>query len=1006
MNEWKPLRVTMSIYEVEGDNQYFDPGRYTATVKLNSGANIQLDLADPENSGSLFLKDQFDTLRISLKEKSTGAGYGSVSFDAEIFKEHPVIKQWISLHSSALSDAFKGEIGRDERTTPRLYLAYDSIPQVEGESRGRTTAKRTKETLQLDRGSHDSRRKRSARGNQKSGKLVVKQNKSRVVTQRGIGSTKTTKVEKQFSGSAKGSQLGGSLRGSASRVSGAADSLRNPRKKQGISDSRRENFNSSGRNEFNSSSRRDDRFGSAGREEHVVTSTSKIQNLGASGSGSTSNRRVTQRTSLNFNSSGRSPKSVAGGLEHDDVEREISSKTRALADELVREKAQLKEEENKLIGRLKVFDTSNAKLERDERELSILKSKAEKDLQSIRNEATVIQREEERSQQDLIRQLEQLEQEHLDIEAQLEQEQVLASNATGRSVTIGGVDSREVDEINNLKNEAQMVLDEIKEAVRTNQIPMEESSFDPLFREDLERHANDILDKERERYNMEVEGMGISEASLNYQRSQKDSLQKEYNRVTTMYDDLGNDIDRELQEEAQELEQLKDYYRQLEEDRDHFRFTIDSLKNDQSMTYSLDAGSGPVNKFGRSLASNAFGAGGQDEHIRVKLQKVEEAEKNRREAEIQLDKLYDQWRSRIDRELDSAYVKATTDNDRVGRQEIITLMVDNDKTTRSLNALLADKERLENLLYLRKTNHRMTSVVSLDSKSLTSRINSIKKEDRELMDELNKSDNALLAKNTALRELDDKIRVLSRKYADLEAEAQEKKGLISSLRVKHDQIRLEIERLRGLLNEDELARLEAEIRAKENRLRDLQAEVDELELIVVEWREKIILKQRLVKSRTQSRVLLFEPDPNDPVDQYLADYVLSHVTTVPVKKIGRNKYLFGTRNIDIVRDSHGDIKVKMLNGELWTLEQFINQYHDKELQKLDVLGDNEELVVDEKDDYKYQENVRLHGQNMGTPISHYESHDQSRFGETFNGYDDYRETELRNTRKTRQRRQF
>jgi len=981
MNEWKPLRVTLSIYEVEGDNQYFDPGRYIATVKLNTGANIQLDLADPENSGSLYLKDQYDTLRISLKEKASGEGYGSVSFDAEMFRDSPVAKQWITLNSSSLSDAFKGEIGRDQRNTPRIYLGYDAIPHTEGESRGRTTAKRTKETSQLDRGSHDSRRKRSARANPKGSKLIVRQNKSRVVTHRNMGSTKTTKVQK---GSLKGSQLGGSLRGSASRVSGR------------VSSSRREE-------ESKEYKRGGGDQHSSHRVEKVTTITSTRRGgetysaLGNSGV----DRKVTKRTS-NFNSSVRSGKSMTGGLDHDDVEREISAKTRTLADDLIREKSAIRAEEDKLINRLKIFEGSNRNLDRDEKELMILKNKAEQDLENIKSEASKIQREEERTQEDLLRQLELLEQEHADIEAKLEDEQMAASSTGGRKITIGGVESREVDSINNIKQETQMVLDEIKSAVRNNQIPIEESSFDPLFREDLERHANDILEKENQRYAMELEGGDISEASLNYQRSQKEALQKEYDRVTIMYDDLANDIDKELHKEIHELDQLKDYFRQLEEDRDHFRYQIDGLKNDQSMTYSLDAGSGPVDKFGRNT-SNVFGRGGYDDELKRKIIECEEAEKSRREAEIALDRLYDQWRSQIDKELDGAYVKLTSENSsRMSKHELSNLMIENDKTTRSLNALLSDKERLENLLYLRKTNHRLTNIVRFDSKSMSARLASIKKEDRELMDELNKSDNALLSKNTALRELDDKIRVLSRKYADLEAEAQEKKGLISSLRVKHDHIRTEIERLRGLINEDELARMESEIRGKEQRLRDLQAEVDELELVVVEWREKIILKQRLVKSRTQSRVLLFEPDPNDPVDQYLADYVLSHVTTVPVKKIERNRYLFGTRNIDIERQANGAIRVRMLNGELWSLEQFIDQYHDKELQKLDVLGDNEELVVDEKDDYRYQENVRLHGNNWGTP-SQYDYNDGSRLGETFNGYDAYRESELKPTKLTRKR---
>jgi len=178
--------------------------------------------------------------------------------------------------------------------------------------------------------------------------------------------------------------------------------------------------------------------------------------------------------------------------------------------------------------------------------------------------------------------------------------------------------------------------------------------------------------------------------------------------------------------------------------------------------------------------------------------------------------------------------------------------------------------------------------------------------------------------------------------------------------------------------------------------------VDEYELVVVEWREKIILKQKLVKSRTQSRVLLFEPDSNDPVDVYLSDYVLSHVITVPVKTIGRNQYLFGTNNIDIETQSNGSIMGRMINGELWTLEQFINQFHDKELQKLDVLGDNEELVVDDKDDYKYQENVRLHSHNANSS-SQYEYNDASRLGDTFNGYDAYRESEIKSGRQSRKR---
>ena len=68
--------------------------------------------------------------------------------------------------------------------------------------------------------------------------------------------------------------------------------------------------------------------------------------------------------------------------------------------------------------------------------------------------------------------------------------------------------------------------------------------------------------------------------------------------------------------------------------------------------------------------------------------------------------------------------------------------------------------------------------------------------------------------------------------------------------------------------------------------------------------------------------------------------------------------MFGTRNIEVIEDSSG-AWVKTIEGERIDLEKFLGSYHDKEMQKLDVLGDNEELVVDEQDDYKYQANARI-----------------------------------------------
>ena len=61
------------------------------------------------------------------------------------------------------------------------------------------------------------------------------------------------------------------------------------------------------------------------------------------------------------------------------------------------------------------------------------------------------------------------------------------------------------------------------------------------------------------------------------------------------------------------------------------------------------------------------------------------------------------------------------------------------------------------------------------------------------------------------------------------------------------------------------------------------------------------------------------------------------------------------------------------------------------------------MVVDEKDDYRYQENVRMqgttsHGNYGYTNNDSYFGGNTSRQGDTFLGYDGLRESEVRSTR--------
>ena len=432
MTDWTPLRVTLSILEVEGDDKYFDPGRWVALVKLNSGANFQLDLGDPENSGSVHLKEQFDTLRITVKDKSKGTVYGSVSFDVETFRDHPVTKQWISLHSSSLSDAFKGEIGKDQRHTPRILLGYDAIPHSGEENRGRTTSKRTKETSQLERGSDDSRRKKSARDKQRAGgNLIIKSlmegSRSRIINPKETSVTKVTKVERQGSGSNRGSKA------EPSRFSSSFTK----RVGKGISASPQ------------------------------FTRSSGIRSL------------------------------LVGGFEHGEVEKDIGNKTNNIVADFHRETGAIAAEENRILKKLELWEESNAKLDQDEKVLKLLRDKAAKDLDNIKLEARTIQKDEENKQRELIGELETLEQELEDIENQLRDEEAINRQTGGGQLTIGGIELRDEQEINAIKQETELVLSEIRDAIKRNQITADESSFDPLFREDLDNHAKDLIEKRK-----------------------------------------------------------------------------------------------------------------------------------------------------------------------------------------------------------------------------------------------------------------------------------------------------------------------------------------------------------------------------------------------------------------------------------------------------------------------------------------------------------------------------
>ncbi len=99
-----------------------------------------------------------------------------------------------------------------------------------------------------------------------------------------------------------------------------------------------------------------------------------------------------------------------------------------------------------------------------------------------------------------------------------------------------------------------------------------------------------------------------------------------------------------------------------------------------------------------------------------------------------------------------------------------------------MNELFQAKEDLEDQIYLQTTKNKISETLDVDIANINDKIAEVKREDRELMEQLNISDKALDKKDKTIIELDQRIATLRDHLASAENDIDTKKQSLKSLK--------------------------------------------------------------------------------------------------------------------------------------------------------------------------------------------------------------------------------
>jgi len=346
-----------------------------------------------------------------------------------------------------------------------------------------------------------------------------------------------------------------------------------------------------------------------------------------------------------------------------------------------------------------------------------------------------------------------------------------------------------------------------------------------------------------------------------------------------------------------------------------------------------------------------------------KLSSTLVAKKHQRErARSELGEGESKWKHKVNilyEGVNDLYTPSTKEMDQ--RAEIHRLMDElkscrmrTEKLSAILDQLTSERKQIqsENLKVIKEELARRLSPDQAHIQRVMKTIESTKRENAKKQDDLD-------SEQERIKELTDTFRLLLQKQSKLtnliseyEQKLKEKDGeetrrhkaYESSIKNTADQSKIdaEIEELRG-----KIAYLQPQIQ-------NLQQEADDLEYDHMTIVEKTRLKISINKKRKDDEFKKkYIPDPLDALDVKIGEYYNKESTSVPVKKLARNKYMFGRKTIEITQDKKQDggysVYIPAEDKQI-SLQTLLTTYAEEELKTLANIQEDQEMVVGDGDE--------------------------------------------------------
>lgn len=266
-------------------------------------------------------------------------------------------------------------------------------------------------------------------------------------------------------------------------------------------------------------------------------------------------------------------------------------------------------------------------------------------------------------------------------------------------------------------------------------------------------------------------------------------------------------------------------------------------------------------------------------------------------------------------------------------------------------------KEIEELLEQLKENGRQTNELREERENLRRKIDT----DESLDDVRTGLEKELNGLDLKLRWADDEKKILEEQVRaaletagqkgelirDQEAQIRALQGEIQKMQELIEEKNREIQRLKHeiKLADEEIARLEKEIEALDRQIAKLEqtiqnkeAEINELGQML-EDRDRLVAQLAAELGSGPPPKEVYKAQKGDMVDELLAQFINMANCPVPIKRLGGGFYLFGLKKI-FAKIMNGKLVIRVGGGYM-IIEEFIQNYADQELLKLEKLAERE-----------------------------------------------------------------